>query len=472
MLDELIRKADRRRAGIVDPFETHEDRPLSQHLDEFSAVLTSKGLTADYVNATKQRIRVIIEGCGFRRIGDISASKVQLQLAALRSNGKSIASMNHYLRAIKMFTRWLVRDRRTSEDRLSHLSKANADVDRRRVRRPLSMDEFGRLLEAAESGPMLEEVSGPDRAVLYIVAAYTGFRRNEIGSITLASFDFISIPPTLTVNAAYSKHRKTDVLPLGREIAERIRTWIASRTDLRDDQPLFDVSDKRTAEMIKADLTAARRKWIDEAGADADERRRREQSSFLADKCADGRVVDFHALRKTFVTNLARAGVTPNAAQTLARHGDINLTMNTYTSLELGEQFAALELLPPIPEVYVGVQPDLATANKNLVPPAVPTGAQTGALQPALAGLLAALTCTKSESGTDTDRLKNRAKIVGCCGELRRPASQCESRDLNPDGLPHWILSPKGHCSAAANGIWSQRAAARIPGRSAKAVSS
>jgi hypothetical protein len=114
MLDELIRKADRRRAGIVDPFEAHEDRPLSQHLDEFSAVLTSKGLTADYVNTTKQRIRVIIEGCGFQRIGDISASKVQLQLAALRSNGKSIASMNHYLRAIKMFTRWSVRDRRTS----------------------------------------------------------------------------------------------------------------------------------------------------------------------------------------------------------------------------------------------------------------------------------------------------------------------------------------------------------------------
>lgn len=74
-------------------------------------------------------------------------------------HGKSIASSNHYLRAIKMFTRWFVRDRRTGEDRLAHLSKMNAELDRRRVRRPLSMEEFARLLQAAEKGPSIQNIA-------------------------------------------------------------------------------------------------------------------------------------------------------------------------------------------------------------------------------------------------------------------------------------------------------------------------
>ncbi len=46
-----------------------------------------------------------------------------------------------------------------------------------------------------------------------------------------------------------------------------------------------------------------------------------------------GHYADFHALRKTFITNLSRVGVSPTTAQLLARHSDINLTMNTYTML-------------------------------------------------------------------------------------------------------------------------------------------
>ena len=44
-----------------------------------------------------------------------------------------------------------------------------------------------------------------------------------------------------------------------------------------------------------------------------------------------GRYADLHANRHTFITNLARAGVSPKTAQTLARHSDIRLTMNVYT---------------------------------------------------------------------------------------------------------------------------------------------
>jgi integrase len=59
-----------------------------------------------------------------------------------------------------------------------------------------------------------------------------------------------------------------------------------------------------------------------------------------------GRTVDIHALRTTFGTLLARAGVAPRTAQALMRHSDINLTMSVYTDPRLLDTAAAVESLP------------------------------------------------------------------------------------------------------------------------------
>jgi hypothetical protein len=57
--------------------------------------------------------------------------------------------------------------------------------------------------------------------------------------------------------------------------------------------------------------------------------------------------IGFHALRKTFITNLSKSGVSRKMAQSLARHSDINLTMNVYTDVVLEDQAIAVELLLP-----------------------------------------------------------------------------------------------------------------------------
>jgi integrase len=48
---------------------------------------------------------------------------------------------------------------------------------------------------------------------------------------------------------------------------------------------------------------------------------------------ASKRVVDFHALRHTFITSLAKSGVHPKTAQMLARHSTITLTMDPATPI-------------------------------------------------------------------------------------------------------------------------------------------
>ena len=61
-----------------------------------------------------------------------------------------------------------------------------------------------------------------------------------------------------------------------------------------------------------------------------------------------GRVVDFHALRHTFISNLARAGVHPRNAQALARHSTIDLTMNVYTHVAMDDLATDVENLPSV----------------------------------------------------------------------------------------------------------------------------
>ncbi len=81
----------------------------------------------------------------------------------------------------------------------------------------------------------------------------------------------------------------------------------------------------KTAKMIRADLVDARSAWID-AVSEPNEQERREESSFLAYRDDAGWVTDFHGLRRTFISNLARGGVHPKVAQQLARHSTITLT--------------------------------------------------------------------------------------------------------------------------------------------------
>jgi len=74
----------------------------------------------------------------------------------------------------------------------------------------------------------------------------------------------------------------------------------------------------------------------------------RQRSDFLAYRDHSGRVADFHALRHTFISNLAQGGVHPKDAQGLARHSTITLTMDRYTHTTRGKLASALEALPDL----------------------------------------------------------------------------------------------------------------------------
>jgi len=356
MLNELVRNVEREKAGLLDPTTEQRQRPLKDHLAEFKRYLENRGVTPKQLKESTRQVEKMIAGCKWKLIGQITADSALHFLGGLRRQGRSAQTYNHYLKSAKQFTRWLVRDRRTPTDPLAHLSKLNVRTDRRHDRRALSAEELKRLLEAARTGPRIEGIRGLDRAMMYAVAAWTGFRKGEIGSLTKRSFQLDADPPTATVEAGYSKRRRRDTQVLHPELARQLKLWLAQKTWLTPTNLVFPISgrvpggiDRKTHKMMHLDLAAARKKWLEEATTD-EERSRREQTDFLAYQNHAGRFADFHSCRHIFITSLERAGIRPKMAQTLARHSDVRLTLGIYTHVDLPDQTAAIAALPAPPE--------------------------------------------------------------------------------------------------------------------------
>ncbi len=73
-----------------------------------------------------------------------------------------------------------------------------------------------------------------------------------MGSLTPRSFDLKAERPTMTVEAACSKHRRRNVLPLHPELAELLPSWMHERAP---DEPLFPkIARRKTWFMVKKDL--------------------------------------------------------------------------------------------------------------------------------------------------------------------------------------------------------------------------
>jgi site-specific recombinase XerD len=354
MLHDIVRKVELEKAGLIDRTDDERRRPLSQHVEEYTTYLRNKGVTEKQLRECTRQLDKMRTACKWTLVQDITVASALGYLGDLRTKGRSAQTYNHYLKALKSFTRWMVRDRRTHVDPVAHVSRLNVAADRRHDRRALSTDEFTRLLDAARAGKKIEGISGPDRAMMYTLAAWTGFRKGEIGSLTLRALNLQGNPPTATVPAAFSKRRRQDTQVLHPELARQLQAWLATKPKLGPEDLLFPVSaraggiERKTHKMMQHDLESARKAWLKEAES-PQEQEAREKSDFLAYANHAGRYADFHSCRHLFITSLERAGIRPKVAQTLARHSDIRLTLNVYTHAELADQTAAIGILPGPP---------------------------------------------------------------------------------------------------------------------------
>ena len=202
--------------------------------------------------------------------------------------------------------------------------------------------------------------------MLYRLAVETGLRAAELRSLTRSSFQLEGDEPTVTIAAGYAKNRRQDTLPLKADTAAALKIHLSGKMphiQAFNVPPSYD-----TAAMFRADLADARKAWLDARQNNA-EQREGDGDTFLSYSDDAGRVADFHALRHTFISNLAAGNVHPKVAQRLARHSTITLTMDRYTHLHRDDLADAVKTLPdlsaPARQTHVATGTDDVSAGQN-----------------------------------------------------------------------------------------------------------
>lgn len=390
MLHDLVRKGERGQANLDDI--EHSRTPLLGHLADFESHLQAKGSEEQHVKRTLSRIRRIINECGFATIADLNAHKVEQFLVALRvgkqelgpvepdkeafsraevaeilgikpdcvskvvrrhrleangngkartfprttvlalceqmSQGTGPQTANYYLREMKSFCRWLVRNRRMNSNPLEHLQGTNVSVDVRRARRSFTQAELASLVETASaSEKTFRGLSGMDRRMLYLTACGTGFRESELASLQPEWFHLDDNPPRLILPARKGKNRKSIIQPIPVSLVEELKSFLAGKSK---EEPVWPGTwRQRGADMLRIDLDAAEIPYVIDG--------------------PDGKVyADFHSLRHSFVSLLDQSGASLKQAMQLARHSDPKLTMARYGRAQIEELGEAVNRLPQI----------------------------------------------------------------------------------------------------------------------------
>lgn len=296
--------------------------PLLEHLERWRSNKLDSGMTAKHAGESFVKLRKLFEGCGWTRLPQLSALEASRWLAKQRSRPRfSAQTFNHYVATLRGFSRWAVRHGILAADPFVAMDRLPAGLEPKHVRRVLGPKEFAQLLQAAESGPRYQNsLTGPARAMLYTMAAYTGLRARELAMLTREAFAMGSNPPRVTISVGEAKNRRLAELPIHAELKRRLVPFLAQVGA----GPVFPG------------------RWL---GEQARMLRRDLKAAGIPYKTPHG-VFDFHALRSLYVTNLALAGVSPQEAARLARHSDPRLTLKVYTRLGLSDLAAAVNKLP------------------------------------------------------------------------------------------------------------------------------
>ena len=164
---------------------------------------------------------------------------------------------------------------------------------------------------------------GESRAFIYEFAAGTGLRTGELRGLTWADVDEERCE--LRVRATVAKSKTMQELPLRRDLSEALAAHrgrlAVGGHGVEPTDAVFPGRLFPTHRTVNADLVACKLDREDD----------------------QGRIVDFHSLRVTFITRLSAAGVHPRTAQALARHSKLELTMKTYTDVRLLDLRGAVE---------------------------------------------------------------------------------------------------------------------------------
>ncbi|PTX97763.1 site-specific tyrosine recombinase XerD [Opitutus sp. ER46] len=280
---------------------------FADDIDAFLAFISlerglAKNTIVSYADDLKQAAAFLARQ-GVADWRSVTAAQAEAWIHSLSAGRYSVASLSRKLSALRMFARFLVRERFRADDFTALLSGPKLN---RKLPSTLSEDEMARLLAAAHGG---DPRSLRDRALLELFYS-SGLRVSELAGLTIQQIDlengFIRV---------FGKGSKERVVPVGAKAREAVLTYLTSgRPHLvkpRTGSQLF--LNNRGTKLSRMGLWLIVQQYVKRAGIT--------------------KKVKPHSLRHSFATHLLTGGADLRAIQEMLGHASISTTQ-IYTAVE------------------------------------------------------------------------------------------------------------------------------------------
>lgn len=230
-------------------------------------------------------------------------SDVVANLARLRDEGKADTTIRRQLAALRVFSRFLLREGMIDTDFTADISQPAAW---KRLPKTLSADQVERLL-AAPDDKTAESIR--DGAMLEMLYA-TGMRVSELVGLKITQ-----VQMDAGFSLIHGKGDKTRLVPVGDVALNRLREYLetARFSLLRGKTSDFVFVTRRGGGMTRQAFWVRLKRWALLAGI-------------------DGKVSP-HMLRHSFATHMVRSGADLRAVQAMLGHADISTT-EIYTHVD------------------------------------------------------------------------------------------------------------------------------------------
>lgn len=331
--------------GIIDTNDVAFVKVIVEMVEEWIAEITANGRAKQHIAQCRSHILGILDKAGVVYLKDLTKDKIKVALTDLERERKW--SPRTYDSWLVDFKTWVhsCMDKGYIQEDLTKAIKKKEVVEKRRTRRDLKPADLIRLLVSAFHSPKtIAGMTGPERALLYIIAILTGWRWGELRQIQRMEVFLNEDIPYIAPAAAKQKSRRSDIVVLRGDVVELLRGYFSMIAQSPEALVFKMPAGNEGAEMIANDLQHTG----DSLEAIAEKQKRGEEP-LVAIPAVDehGRVADFHALRHSFATMLDRAGTPLGVRHQIMRHRtDKSLTLGTYTHADFKDQQEALDSLP------------------------------------------------------------------------------------------------------------------------------
>lgn len=324
-LSKLVRDRDLEASGMK----------VEEGLDVAFALLVEEYLADVRIRATPKSLACRSESLAcFVKLRCVVAARevtplsVQAFIRERVAQGRAPRTVNNDLLSIQACLNHAVRSGRIAANPIASVRRLSIQGTGRQLPRALSESECVELLGAAVAR---EGESAHARPLLLRALIETGARWGEMTAVTWS--DILWLQRAVRLRAETTKNRTERVIPLGDELLLLLRAVASQRFGAV--KPHGDALVFLSPWGHPCGLPHNFRRWLRETLELAQVARRDEH----------GRVVNVHALRHTFVTRLARAGVPIQHAAYLTGHKTLAILMQVYTHLQVEDARQAIAQL-------------------------------------------------------------------------------------------------------------------------------